>query len=208
MVDEERDVVATRAERRRRHRDDVQTVIEVFPEPPRVDLREQIPVGRRYHTHVGARRLAAERLVDDEGHHEVTLRRLAHSLGVGLQMPARHPFNPLPLLRRPKHVILISVESLSASFLGIHGNPKGLTPRMDALAKEGLQFTHLFATGTRTVRGLEALEEEVERRREISGGKRSFILVPGIDVPFPQRELRVVHQNAPTPVEQLGAAAD
>ena len=35
-----------------------------------------------------------------------------------------------------------------------------------------------------TVRGLEALEEEVERRREITGGKRSFILVPGIDVPF------------------------
>lgn len=30
----------------------------------------------------------------------------------------------------------------------------------------------------------------------------------GIDVPFPQRELRVVHENAPTPVEQLGAAAD
>ena len=30
-----------------------------------------------------------------------------------------------------------------------------------------------------TVRGLEVLEEEVERRREISGGKRSFILVPG-----------------------------
>lgn len=30
----------------------------------------------------------------------------------------------------------------------------------------------------------------------------------GIDVPFPQRELRVVHENAKTPVEQLGAAAD
>jgi fatty acid synthase, bacteria type len=42
-----------------------------------------------------------------------------------------------------------------------------------------------------TVRGLEALEEEVERRREISGGKRSFILVPGIDVPFHSRVLRV-----------------
>jgi hypothetical protein len=25
---------------------------------------------------------------------------LAHSLGVPLQMPARHPFNPLPLLRQ------------------------------------------------------------------------------------------------------------
>ncbi len=42
-----------------------------------------------------------------------------------------------------------------------------------------------------TVRGLEALEEEVERRRELSGGKRSFILVPGIDVPFHSNVLRV-----------------
>ncbi|QLL05975.1 type I polyketide synthase [Mycobacterium vicinigordonae] len=42
-----------------------------------------------------------------------------------------------------------------------------------------------------TVRGLQALEEEVERRREITGGKRSFILVPGIDVPFHSRVLRV-----------------
>ena len=42
-----------------------------------------------------------------------------------------------------------------------------------------------------TVHGLEALEEEVERRREITGGKRSFILVPGIDVPFHSEVLRV-----------------
>ena len=42
-----------------------------------------------------------------------------------------------------------------------------------------------------TVRGLEALEEEVQRRRELTGGKRSFILVPGIDVPFHSRVLRV-----------------
>ncbi|MCW2559989.1 MAG: 3-oxoacyl-(acyl-carrier protein) reductase, partial [Mycobacterium sp.] len=42
-----------------------------------------------------------------------------------------------------------------------------------------------------TVRGLEVLEEEVEKRRELSGGKRSFILVPGIDVPFHSSVLRV-----------------
>ncbi|HET9565341.1 MAG TPA: acyltransferase domain-containing protein, partial [Mycobacterium sp.] len=42
-----------------------------------------------------------------------------------------------------------------------------------------------------TVRGLEVLEEEVEKRREVSGGKRSFILVPGIDVPFHSSVLRV-----------------
>ena len=42
-----------------------------------------------------------------------------------------------------------------------------------------------------TVHGLEALEAEVERRRELTGGKRSFILVPGIDVPFHSSVLRV-----------------
>ena len=42
-----------------------------------------------------------------------------------------------------------------------------------------------------TVRGLDALEAEVERRREITGGRRSFILVPGIDVPFHSSVLRV-----------------
>jgi fatty acid synthase, bacteria type len=42
-----------------------------------------------------------------------------------------------------------------------------------------------------TVLGLEALEAEVERRRELSGGRRSFILVPGIDVPFHSRVLRI-----------------
>ena len=42
-----------------------------------------------------------------------------------------------------------------------------------------------------TVRGLEALEAEVERRREIAGGRKSFILVPGIDVPFHSSVLRL-----------------
>ena len=42
-----------------------------------------------------------------------------------------------------------------------------------------------------TVRGLEALETEVERRREITGGKRAYILVPGIDVPFHSDVLRI-----------------
>jgi phosphoglycerol transferase MdoB-like AlkP superfamily enzyme len=68
-------------------------------------------------------------------------------------------FNPqrLPFKSPPRNVVLISVESLSASFMGSFGNKMGLTPRLDALAKEGLLFTRLYATGTRTVRGLEAL---------------------------------------------------
>ena len=63
----------------------------------------------------------------------------------------------LPFRRPPRNVVLISVESLSASFLGSFGNKLGMTPRLDALAREGMLFTRLYATGTRTVRGLEAL---------------------------------------------------
>lgn len=55
------------------------------------------------------------------------------------------------------NVVLIMVESLSAEYLGAFGNPAGLTPNLDALARDGLLFKRLYATGTRTVRGMEAV---------------------------------------------------
>ncbi len=55
------------------------------------------------------------------------------------------------------NIVLISVESLSAEFLGVYGDTTHLTPNMDTLAKKGLMFSNLYASGTRTVRGLEAL---------------------------------------------------
>ena len=55
------------------------------------------------------------------------------------------------------NVILIMVESLSAKYMGIYGNPKNLTPNLDRLSKESLFFKNLYATGTRTVRGMEAV---------------------------------------------------
>ena len=95
-------------------------------------------------------------------------RQLLASLGVEREpLPAAvgggheesESFDParLPFKRPPRNVVLITVESLSASYLGTFGNTQGLTPRLDALAKEGLLFSRLYATGTRTVRGLEAL---------------------------------------------------
>lgn len=56
-----------------------------------------------------------------------------------------------------KNVILIMVESLSAEYMGIYGNKKGITPNLDRLAKESLFFNNFYATGTRTVRGMEAV---------------------------------------------------
>jgi phosphoglycerol transferase MdoB-like AlkP superfamily enzyme len=55
------------------------------------------------------------------------------------------------------NVVLISVESFSADFMAAFGNKKGITPFLDSLAQHSLFFTNLYATGTRTVRGLEAL---------------------------------------------------
>ena len=59
------------------------------------------------------------------------------------------------------NVVLISVESYSAEFMAAFGNKQNLTPYTDKLASEGMLFTHLYATGTRTVRGLEALSLSV-----------------------------------------------
>jgi phosphoglycerol transferase MdoB-like AlkP superfamily enzyme len=55
------------------------------------------------------------------------------------------------------NVVVVVEESLSAKYLTSFGNDKGITPNLDKLAKESLFFTHLYATGTRTVRGLEAI---------------------------------------------------
>lgn len=59
--------------------------------------------------------------------------------------------------RRRLNVILVTMESMSARYLGVFGNKQSLTPNLDRLANEGLLFSNVFATGTRTVRGLEAL---------------------------------------------------
>ncbi|MDR2234642.1 MAG: sulfatase-like hydrolase/transferase [Chryseobacterium sp.] len=56
-----------------------------------------------------------------------------------------------------KNVVLISIESLSADFMEHYGGTKKITPFLDSLADRSMMFTNLYATGNRTVRGLEAL---------------------------------------------------
>src|SRR2546425_1140641 len=47
---------------------------------------------------------------------------------------------------RRLNVVLISVESLGAEFLGAYGDPRGLTPNLDRLSRERLWFAKGFAT--------------------------------------------------------------
>ena len=55
------------------------------------------------------------------------------------------------------NVVLISVESLSGDYLATFGNQQQLTPYLDSLVDHSVFFDNLYANGTRTVRGLEAL---------------------------------------------------
>ncbi|WP_243652187.1 LTA synthase family protein [Mariniflexile fucanivorans] len=55
------------------------------------------------------------------------------------------------------NIIFICIESLSASYLNSLGSELKITPILDSLSNESLFFTNLYATGTRTVRGMEAI---------------------------------------------------
>ncbi len=79
--------------------------------------------------------------------------------------PARFTDGSVPTLHRqeatrrharPKNLVIVLEESLGAEFVGALGGLP-LTPNLDALAKQGWWLASLYATGTRSVRGLEAL---------------------------------------------------
>ena len=58
--------------------------------------------------------------------------------------------------QRP-NVVLVMMESMSASFMKEYGSKLNITPNLDSIAQKGISFTNLMATGNRTVRGIEAL---------------------------------------------------
>ncbi|OOH91343.1 hypothetical protein BMT54_02620 [Pasteurellaceae bacterium 15-036681] len=57
---------------------------------------------------------------------------------------------------KPKNIVILLEESLGAQFVGTLGG-KPLTPEFDKLAQQGWLFENLYATGTRSVRGIEAV---------------------------------------------------
>ena len=58
---------------------------------------------------------------------------------------------------RKPNIILVTIESFSAKYMGSNGDERNLTPNLDALRKQSLYFNNFYATGTRTDRGLEAI---------------------------------------------------
>lgn len=72
---------------------------------------------------------------------------------------------PSPLARRvsaparakPLNVVLVVMESFTASLVGTLGGSPALTLEFDRLAEQGVLFERCYATGERTVQGLEAI---------------------------------------------------
>ena len=58
---------------------------------------------------------------------------------------------------RPLNIIVVTMESMSADYLEAFGNSRHLTPNLDRLRRDSVFFRNFYATGTRTVRGLEAI---------------------------------------------------
>jgi len=67
----------------------------------------------------------------------------------------RHINNPNE--EQKPNVIFICIESFSAEFMARYNNTYKITPYLDELIKESFVFDNLYATGTRTVRGMESI---------------------------------------------------
>ncbi len=72
------------------------------------------------------------------------------------RLPTLH-YQQAPVMGiQAKNLVIILEESLGAEFVGRMGGLP-LTPNLDRLSRDGLWFENLYATGTRSVRGIEAV---------------------------------------------------
>lgn len=72
------------------------------------------------------------------------------------ELPTLHRSHWVKPKAEPLNLVIILQESLGAEFVGALGGV-GVTPELDALTKQGIWFENLYATGTRSVRGIEAV---------------------------------------------------
>lgn len=75
---------------------------------------------------------------------------------ISQQIPTLRRTGAAPRLGPPTNLVILVEESLGAAYVGSLGGLK-LTPNLDRLAARGWFFEHMYATGTRTARGLEAI---------------------------------------------------
>lgn len=101
--------------------------------------------------------------LSDEQAFEITHREMQKDFSAG-NIGKDSQEDPKVVIRNLKHVaaakkwniMFVLMESMSAKYLKPYGG-SGLTPNLDRLHETGLTFDHVYSTGTRTVRGIEAV---------------------------------------------------
>lgn len=97
---------------------------------------------------------------------------LSWSEPIDPDLPTLHYHQATHHRATPLNIVIILEESLGAEFVGSLGG-KDLTPELDALAQQGIWFDQLFATGTRSVRGIEAVVTGFTPTPQLSVVKRA-----------------------------------
>ena len=101
----------------------------------------------------------------DTGIDELRLRPAANRMRAFVGLPPLQGNEPISLLREvapklhaanapPPNVVLVLLESFAGHKVGALGSPLGATPNFDALAKQGLLFTHMMSAHAHTARGV------------------------------------------------------
>jgi len=96
--------------------------------------------------------------IDDDEALDIILTEAGISPGERLDAsaPTLHHQKATHAREQPLNLVIILEESLGADFVGSLGG-KDLTPELDKLADQGIWFERLYATGTRSARGIEAV---------------------------------------------------
>ncbi|WP_205663240.1 LTA synthase family protein [Alteromonas facilis] len=103
------------------------------------------------------------------------------------EQPTLH-FQPATIEREtPPNIVIILHESLGATFVGSLGGVP-VTPELEKLKSEGMWFDNLYATGTRSVRGIEAviagfMPTPAQSTVKLSGSQRDFSTLASILAP-------------------------
>lgn len=98
----------------------------------------------------------------------------------------------LPLLygnqlfaKQKPNILWVTIEDTSPQFIGCYGNKDARTPVIDKLAKEGVQFTNAFSTGTVCSPSRSCIITGVKTYKMGTGNHRSNYPIPDFIKGFP-----------------------
>ncbi len=71
-------------------------------------------------------------------------------------LPTLHQQQATAVRTKPLNIVIVLQESMGATFVQSLGG-EGVTPELEKLKQQGIWFNNMYATGTRSVRGIEAV---------------------------------------------------